>query len=32
MAYAARALAEKFTQQRNASEMLKIYQEFIEHE
>ena len=31
MVSAARSLAEKFTQQRNASEMLKIYQEFIEY-
>ena len=31
MVKAARSLAEKFTQQRNASEMLKIYQEFIEY-
>jgi len=31
MMKSARSLAEKFTQQRNASEMLKIYQEFIEY-
>jgi len=31
MVSAARSLAEKFTQQRNASEMLKIYQELIEY-
>jgi len=30
MRQSARLLAEKFTQERNASEMLKIYQELIE--
>jgi hypothetical protein len=28
----ARLLAEKFTQERNASEMLQIYQKLIEHQ
>ena len=32
MRQSARLLAEKFTQERNASEMLQIYQELIEHQ